>query len=552
MAGRIEPVATRADLSLKTGERALKDIRTALGTIPQLPSKRDYDEIVRRLKGAQTALMPKVQELRDVADWQRWANVGIQEQLCEKMEALKAIEDPEEIAKQVRELQQQWRQAADVPRAQGEALWRRFKTAHDDAWKRCEAHFAAQNEERSGNLAKKIALCEKAEALAESTNWIQTADEIKKLQAEWKTIGPVSRGQEKAIWERFRAACDRFFTRRHSDLAERKTVWADNLAKKTALCVTVESLRDSTDWDATATEIKRLQAEWKTIGPVKKTRSEAMWQRFRAACDEFFARYAQRHDIARGERLAAREAIVTELEGLAGIAVASHQSSVVSPESTVASPESAVASPESSVASAESPVASLQPAVDEAPPADLMAQVRGLRSRWQAEIAARGVERERAEALDRRFAAAFSGVLKRWPSVFGGTDLDPDSNRKRMEALVHRMEELAKSLAGPVSGSDAALSPTTRLAAMLKEALAANTIGGKVDDDSRFRAASDEVRQAQAGWSRIGPVPEEARRALADRFQRAIRRITDAAAKAGTAAVAGGAPARPSGSSRPR
>ena len=94
--------------------------------------------------------MPKVQELRDVADWQRWANVGIQEQLCEKMEALKAIEDPEAIAKQVRDLQQQWRQAADVPRAQGEALWKRFKTAHDEAWTRCEAHFAAQAEARGG------------------------------------------------------------------------------------------------------------------------------------------------------------------------------------------------------------------------------------------------------------------------------------------------------------------------------------------------------------------------------------------------------------------
>ena len=183
-----------------------------------------------------------------------------------------------------------------------------------------------------------------------------------------------------------------------------------------------------------------------------------------------------------------------------------------------------------------------------------MAQVRSLRGRWQAELAARGVERDQAAALDARFAAAFSGVLKRWPSVFGGTDLDPDANRKRMEALVHRMEDLAKSLAGPASGSgDAAVSPTTRLAAMLKEALAANTIGGKVDDDSRFRAANEEMRQAQAGWSRIGPVPEEARRALADRFQRAIRRITDATAKSGVAALAGGAgkPSPPGGAGRP-
>ena len=165
-------------------------------------------------------------------------------------------------------------------------------------------------------------------------------------------------------------------------------------------------------------------------------------------------------------------------------------------------------------------------------PADLMAQVRALRGRWQAELAARGVDRDRALALDERFAAAFNGVIARWPSVFGGSDLDPDANRKKMETIVQRIEALAKSLAGPASaGGDAALSPTTRLAAMLKEALAANTIGGKADDDSRFRAASDEVRQAQATLSRIGPVPDQVRRTLADRFQRATRRIADASLK---------------------
>ena len=526
---RIEAVATRADLVLKSGERAIKDIRTALGAIPQLPSKKDYDEIVKRLKAAQTALMPKVQELRDVADWQRWANVGIQEQLCEKMEALKAVEDPEEIAKHVKTLQEQWRQAADVPRAQGDALWKRFKVAHDAAWTRCEAHFAAQAEARGGNLARKVALCERAEALAESTNWIQTADEIKKLQAEWKTIGPVSRGQEKSIWERFRTACDRFFTRRHADLAERKTVWADNLAKKDALCVKAEVLRDSTDWDATAAEIKRLQAEWKTVGPVKKTRSEAMWQRFRGAADHFFARYAQRHDIALGERVAAREAICAELEALAPSVPA------IEP-----APESAI----------ESAIRKPQAAMTE-PPADLMAAVRALRGRWQGEIAARGVDRDRALALDERFAVAFNGVITRWPAVFGGSDLDPDSNRKKIEAIVGRIETLAKSLGGPAAaGGDAAVSPTTRLAAMLKEALAANTIGGKTDDDTRFKAAGEEVRQAQATLSRIGPVPDQVRRALADRFQRATRRITDASGGSGGSSAPGGS-GRSGGSSRP-
>jgi len=247
--------------------------------------------------------------------------------------------------------------------------------------------------------------------------------------------------------------------------------------------------------------MKRLQADWKTVGPVKKSRSEALWQRFRGAADHFFARYAQRHDIALGERVAAREAICQELEALA----------------TPSPDDSQTASAAQAGEGAE------------APRSDLMATVRALRGRWQTELAARGVDRDRALALDDRFAKGFAAVIARWPAVFGGSDLDPDANRKKMETIVARIETLAKSIGGAASaGADAALSPTARMATMLKEALAANTIGGKTDDDSRLRAAADDVRQAQAALSRIGPVPDQIRRALADRFQRATRRIADA------------------------
>src|SRR5262249_7543326 len=159
-------------------------------------------------------------------------------------------------------------------------------------------------------------------------------------------------------WDRFRAACDHFFTRRHEDLAERKVVWAQNLARKDALCVRAETLAESTDWDQAAAEIKKLQAEWRTIGPVKKSKSEAVWNRFRGAWDRFFARHAAGHDTARAERVAAREAICATLEGL------------------------------------------LQ---NEEAPADLAATVRSQRGRWQQEIAARGVDPDQARALDRRF-----------------------------------------------------------------------------------------------------------------------------------------------------
>ncbi len=241
---------------------------------------------------------------------------------------------------------------------------------------------------------------------------------------------------------------------------------------------------------------------------MKKNRSEAIWQRFRAAGDTFFARYAQRHDIAKGERVAARESIVAELEQLV-------QAEAGTAPAAVAESEGAA-----------------DPAPDPAPAAstDLIARVRDIRRRWQHELALRGVDRERAAQLDERFATAFNQLVARHSAAFAGTDLDPDANRKKMEALVTRIEELANSVASPAAAAaDAAMSPTTRLAAMLKEALAANTIGGKPDDDHRLRAANEEVRQAQASWSKIGPVPDDARRALADRFQRAIKRISDRA-----------------------
>ncbi|MEQ1871284.1 MAG: DUF349 domain-containing protein, partial [Vicinamibacterales bacterium] len=400
--GRVEPLIGKDDLTLKAVDRAMRDVRGLQSSMPALPSKQDFEVVSARVKAVLEALTPKSVELREAQDWKRFANVSLQEQLCTRMEALKVAEDLEAVAREVRELQERWRAAADVPRAQADALWRRFKTAHDEVWARCEAFFAAQHAQRTENLAKKVALCEKAESLADSTQWIQTADEIKALQTAWKEIGPVSRGKEKAIWDRFRIACDRFFTRRHEDLTSRKAGWAENLARKEALCVRAEALAQSTDWDPAAAEIKKLQAEWKTIGAVKKTRSEALWQRFRGACDTFFERYARRHDMARADRVAAREALCAEMEGLLS--------------------------------------------TDEAP-AELLATVRGLRGRWLTEVGGRGVEPDTARQFDQRFTAALNAVVAKYPAAFASSDLDPEASRKRMESLVVKAEALAKSLA---------------------------------------------------------------------------------------------------------
>jgi len=306
---------------LKEADKAARDLRAAIETPLTVPHhEREY--LVERLKAALAALAPKLHELREMDEWKRFANAAVQEELIAHTEALKTkfdLEKPEDLEKAARELhdiQERWKQAAEAPRAQAQTLWHRYRQAADPIQAKARDFFAQRAEERQTNLQKKIALCERAEALAGSTDWIKTADELKKLQLEWQAIGPVPRPDTRIVWKRFRDACDQFFTRRNEDLAQRKEVWGANQAKKEALCARAEELAESRDWERSAAEIRRLQAEWKTVGPVRRTKSEALWQRFRAACDRFFDRYKRRDEIELESRQADREALAVELEAL--------------------------------------------------------------------------------------------------------------------------------------------------------------------------------------------------------------------------------------------
>jgi hypothetical protein len=482
---QVETLAASEQLTLKAGDRALREIRTALeGRVP-LPSKRDRQEIHTRLEEARAKLAPRLQELRDADEWQRWANLQVQEEICREMEALKTEENLEVAGRRMRDLQGRWKQVALAPRVQGEAMWRRFKAAQDEVYARTAAHFAAQNEERAVNLARKTSLCERAEALADSTDWIKTATAIQALQAEWKAIGAVPRGHEKAIWERFRQACDKFFTRRQEDLKKRKEDWAANLARKEALCAEAEELAESSDWDQAAARLKHLQATWKTIGPVRKSRSEAVWQRFRSACDRFFDRFKHRDQVELQEKAAVRDTVIRELEGLLP-----------------------------------------QPGaeVGEAPP-NLVTTVQQARSKWQqAPELPRTVQQDMAA----RYFQAIGRLVSTWPAAFAGTDLDPDTTRKRMEKLLARVEELVSTQ----PSRPANLSPAEMLAQQWRERLASNTISGGAarsaeNETARWRALEQEVRNAQAQWTRLGPVPAEVAGPLNERFQRACRKFYD-------------------------
>ncbi|HEY8492715.1 MAG TPA: DUF349 domain-containing protein, partial [Myxococcota bacterium] len=462
--------------TLKALDRALAEAIAAETELEQdAAGDPERQGLREKLAAARAALQPRADELREADEWRRWANAGVQEQLIAQMEALLDEPDPHVALRRMRELQAEWRTVAAAPRDRAEALWNRFRTAMQALREKLEPVRAEMAAQQAENLKRKTELCEKAEALADSTDWIATADALKALQAEWKTIGPAPRRDEQAVWERFRAACNRFFTRRQEDLKQRRALWAANLEKKEALIARAEALSSTTDWEAGFAELKALQAEWKTIGPVKKTKSEAVWQRFRAACDAFMERYRNRDAQAFADRVARREAIIADAEALAA---------------TVAS----------------------------GPVDGLLERVRSLRTGWQQ---AGAMPRDLLRPLVARFDAALASIIQAAPDVFRHTELDVESNRRQLEALCERVEKLAARQ--PQTPAEAP--PVSVLAHQLREALAARTIGGRPDEESRWRSSEYEVRAAQDEWQKVGFVPEPIAAPLIARFQRAVQRF---------------------------
>ena len=193
-----EALLATEPVTLKAGDRALREIKAALEERVPLPSKQDRQEIQARLEDVRAKLAPRVQELRDADEWQRWANLQVQEELCREMEALKAEENLEVAGRRMRELQARWKQVALAPRTQGEAMWRRFKVAQDEVFNRTSAFFAAQNEERAAQSRRASRRCaSRPRRWPIPSDWVKTATAIQALQAEWKTIGPVTRGRRR-------------------------------------------------------------------------------------------------------------------------------------------------------------------------------------------------------------------------------------------------------------------------------------------------------------------------------------------------------------------
>lgn len=251
-------------------------------------------------------------------------NLEIKTRLCETAEKLNEEADVISAFQQLQALHQEFKETGPVAKELREEIWARFKAASTAVNKRHQQYFEELKQKEEENLAHKTALCEKIEAIdltaiKTAAAWEVQTQQIIEMQKEWRTIGFAPQKMNVKIFERFRGACDRFFTEKAAFFKRLKEEQAQNLAKKTELCEKAEALKDSTDWKATADKLMQIQKEWKTIGAVPKKHSESLWQRFIGACDYFFEQKGKNTASQRGEEkenLQKKEQVIEKLKAL--------------------------------------------------------------------------------------------------------------------------------------------------------------------------------------------------------------------------------------------
>ncbi len=463
---RLEFLIQQKEVAVSQLEEAQRELRTMEPLVGMLQGE-ERKKIGKALEEVRPKLFAKTQEVREAVEWTGFAHLAAQERLIAEIEAAAAIENPDSAANKLRDIEARWAEVRKVPKDQGEELWKKFTSFRDPLRKRLNEFFAKRTAEQKEAKKKKEELIARAEALVaalgESTDWKKGADDFKALQTEWKAL-PSSGKHEKDLIPRFKAPADRFFEARKGAMEERDKSFGANRAAFEDLVKRAEALAVSTEWDKTTTEAKKLQAEWKAVGPIPMREREKLYNKFHKAVDAVFDRYRRRDSIEDEKFQAERADFLTEMEA----------------------------------------TAAAEPAPDGAE--DYKNKVADFRARW------RKMSGRPSREQDLKFKTLFAGLISKNTEAFKGTDMDVEENRKKLEKLVVKLEALE---------NDKAKVDSMDLATRLKEAWASRTMGAK-PGGSNFKA---EVEKARSIYEKLGPVTGDEGEALRKRFDAICRKL---------------------------
>ena len=250
------------------------------------------EELWARFKAASSAINKKYQTFFEDRKSKEKENADAKTELCEKIEQistddLKTYAQWDEVTKQIIALQEDWKKLGYASRKANAALFARFRKSCDDFFGKKAEFYKSMKEELSGNLAKKIDLCERAEALMDSTDWKEATDKFVEMQKEWKTIGPVVKKHSDAVWKRFIAACDHFFEQKKKQHVNVHAVEHDNLKAKKEVIATLKATIEEAAEDA-AQRVRDLMDRWQEIGHVPFKEKDKIYTQYRELIDKAF------------------------------------------------------------------------------------------------------------------------------------------------------------------------------------------------------------------------------------------------------------------------
>ena len=269
--------------------RALQDRWKEIGQVPS----NEVSNIWNTYHFLIEKFYDKVKINRELRDLDLKKNLEAKIELCEKAELLLLEKSLTKAFKLLQKYHDEWKEIGPVPQDKKDEIWERFKNTTDKVNQIRREHYAKLEEEQKANYEAKEAICVKMEEIVnEPVNSINAyqkkSNDVNELFKMWKGIGPVAKKQSEEIWNRFKGSMNTFFEAKKEFFNKLKVQQMENYNKKLQICVEVENLVDSTEWKKTTDRIKKLQEEWKTIGPVPKRHSDKIWKRFRSACDAFF------------------------------------------------------------------------------------------------------------------------------------------------------------------------------------------------------------------------------------------------------------------------
>jgi hypothetical protein len=213
-------------------------------------------------------------------NWEQWANLALKEELCDALEQSLKNDTVQTMAELARRAQEKWRELGSVERNKSESIWARFHQICDKIYTHCYAQKEIIHNELKAIIA----------SLNNDISWKETTETIKAIQERWNAIGPLPKAVEKDLRQSFQDMCNHFFEQQRDFYTKKDQERKQNLNAKMDLCEQAEKLANSDDWTETSRKLKSLQRKWKQIGPVPRNESDALWKRFRTACNTFFQR----------------------------------------------------------------------------------------------------------------------------------------------------------------------------------------------------------------------------------------------------------------------